>query len=63
MTDMTKREQQRLRSIIRKLNEVRAIADSMDLTLDNGGEVGGIIGSVADELEITLERESGAKRP
>lgn len=49
---MTKAELKQLRRLIKKLNECREIADRLELTTGNGGEVGGLIGSLADELEV-----------
>lgn len=41
----------KLERIAKKLREAQAIADGIELTLSNGGIVGSIIGSTADEVE------------
>lgn len=45
--------------LIKKLSDARDIADRLGVTLGNGGEVGGLIGSMVDELEIRLDEHMG----
>lgn len=51
---MTKQEQQKLRRIVRLLEQAASLADEMDLLANNGGYVGSIVGTVADELSLRL---------
>ena len=59
---MTKSEFTQLKRLIKKLNEAREIADRLEITIGNGAEVGGLIGSLADELDIRADAVKGDAR-
>lgn len=40
--------------MIALLNKAREIADRLELTNGSGGELGSLIGTIADELEVKL---------
>ena len=44
-----------VRKIIQLLNQAQAKADALELKNGGGGEIGSLIGSIADELECDLE--------
>lgn len=56
---MTKSEYTQLQRLIRKLSDARDIADRLELTIGNGAEVGSLVGSLVDELEL---RRDAVKR-
>jgi hypothetical protein len=58
---VTAKERALLKRLIKKLNDARDIADTLELTVGNGGEVGSIIGSLTDELEVRYEAVRGGK--
>lgn len=49
---MKAKERRAFRRLIAHLERARELADHLDLELANGGEVGALIGSIADELDI-----------
>jgi hypothetical protein len=44
-----------IRRLISKLKAAAEMADSLGVTTGNGGEVGSIVGSIADELQVQLD--------
>jgi hypothetical protein len=48
-------ELKKLRRIVTLLNQAAALADEIELLADNGGYVGSIVGTVADELSLRLK--------
>jgi hypothetical protein len=56
---VTAKEKAKLKRIIAHLNTAAVLADEMELTADNGGFVGSIVGTVADELEVRLRNLEG----
>jgi hypothetical protein len=56
---VTAKEKAKLKRIIAHLNAAAVLADEMELTADNGGFVGSIVGTVADELEVRLRNLEG----
>ena len=42
----------KMKRLIKKLNECRELADELGLLAGNGAELGSIIGTIADELEV-----------
>ena len=51
---MTKTEQRMVRQAIKHLVKAADIADRLEITLGNGGEVGGIARGLAEEMELQL---------
>jgi hypothetical protein len=51
-SSVTKTEMSLLKRLIKKLSDARELADRLEITVGNGGEVGSIIGSLCDELEL-----------
>lgn len=49
---MTRSELRMLRMCIRQIRSAQAIADKLEINMGNGAEVGSLLGSMADELEI-----------
>jgi len=52
---MTPERFRKIRSIAKQLNKLAAKADALDLTLPNGGIVGSLLGSCANDLEYMLQ--------
>jgi len=59
---MTKAEIRKLDRLVRMLEEAASLADKIELQLDNGGYVGCLIGTMADELSVRLEKEAGVAK-
>ncbi len=51
------RYQRKVKQLIRLLKEAANVADTLEVTLGNGAEVGSIIGGIATELEMNLLKE------
>lgn len=58
MARMTRSDRRQIERLIKKLTEAQDIAEKLELTLSNGGEIGGIIGTVRDELEVRRDQEA-----
>ena len=52
---MTQTERKQLKRLISLLNKAQEIADRLELLNGSGGELGSLIGSIADELEVKYE--------
>lgn len=46
-----------IRTLIEQINKLAAKADALELTLGNGGQVGSMLGSIADDLLAQLEQK------
>ena len=53
---MTPEQYRRLKAFINRLRKLGWRADELEITLDNGGQVGGLLSSIATELELQLDR-------
>jgi len=53
---MTRTDLNNFKRLAKMLRKAQDLADKLDATLDNGGEVGGI----ADEIELKCSRVDGA---
>lgn len=49
---MTQSKLKQLDRLIKKLSDAQVIADRLEITVGNGGEVGSLIGTLRDELEV-----------
>jgi hypothetical protein len=49
------KRKRKLSKLVKLLDEAKVIADEMEITLSNGGEVGSLIGSMVDELALMRE--------
>lgn len=49
-------EQKKLARVVKLLNQAAELADEIELTAGNGGFVGSIVGTLADELSLRLEQ-------
>ena len=52
---MTKTDLRNFRRLISILRKAEDQANLLDATLDNGAEIGSVIGSIADELEVKCD--------
>jgi hypothetical protein len=59
---MTPEKYRAIKSMIKKLEKIAAKADELGLTLDNGAEVGSLIGTVAAELSIKCESVESSRK-
>jgi len=59
---MTSKEVLKVKRLIGHLRTAEKIADELEINLDNGGEVGSLIGSMADELDVKLASVDGRSR-
>lgn len=57
---MNTKEKKKLARIIRLLDTAADLADEIELMAGNGGYVGSIVGTLADELSCRLRQESAA---
>lgn len=51
---MTRKKQRQMERLISLLKKSKEIADQMELVNSGGGDVGGLIGGIADEVECTF---------
>ena len=59
---MTSKDILKVKRLIGHLRTAEKIASEMEITLGNGGEVGSLVGSMADELEIEIGKERTRNR-
>jgi hypothetical protein len=52
---MTPERFRKIKSIAKQLNKLAKKADALELTLPNGGIVGSLLGSCADDLDNMLQ--------
>lgn len=50
---MSKQDKKNIAKVIRLLRQAADIAERLELTMGNGGYVDSLVGSMADELEVT----------
>lgn len=55
---MTRPEIQQCKRLVKKLRDAQEIANRLEITLGNGGEVDSIIGSIADEIEVRMQESA-----